>query len=111
MTLLVNYKVHVHLIKPVTDLDRTAIIIIDIILIAIFAADFIASAKSAIDVNHLLKRLTEIREELSQLNCKLKEAAENSEKHYIESISRKIQQLQNERSSASDHLNFLKKIS
>ncbi len=48
MTLLVNYKVHVHLIKPVTDLDRTAIIIIDIILIAIFAADFIASAKSAI---------------------------------------------------------------
>lgn len=109
MTLLVNYKVHVHLIKPVTDLDRTAIIIIDIILIAIFAADFIASAKSAIDVNHLLKRLTEIREELSQFNCKLKEAAENSEKHYIESISRKIQQLQNERSSASDHLNFLKK--
>lgn len=109
MTLLVNYKVHVHLIKPVTDLDRTAIIIIDIVLIAIFAADFIASAKSAIDVNHLLKRLTEIREELSQLNSKLKEAAENSEKHYIESISRKIQQLQNERSSASDHLNFLKK--
>ena len=26
MTLLVNYKVHVHLIKPVTDLDRTATI-------------------------------------------------------------------------------------
>ena len=59
--------------------------------------------------NAFLERLTEIREELSQLNSKLKEAAENSEKHYIESISRKIQQLQNERSSASDHLNFLKK--
>lgn len=109
MTLLVNYKVHNHLVNPITGLDNPVIIIIDTILIIIFAADLIASAKSAIDVNHLLKRLTEIREELSQLNSKLREAAENSEKRHMESISHKIQQLQKERNSASDHLNFLKK--
>lgn len=107
MTLLVNYKVHIHIEVLVFKLDPTLITVVDIILMAVFIADLIISAKSAIDVNNILKRMTEIREEISQLNAKLKENAE--ENPHIESIKQKIQQLQSEHSSVSERLNFLKK--
>ncbi len=107
MTLLVNYKVHIHIEPLITKLSVAAVNTIDIVLIVIFTADLIISAKAAIDVNNILKRMTEIREELAQLNTKLKEAAE--ENQHIEGIKQKIQQLQSERSNVSGRINFLKK--
>lgn len=107
MTLLVNYKIHIHIESFVFRLDSTLIIISDIILLTDFITDLIISAKSAVDINNILKRMTEIREEISQLNAKLKENAE--EYKYIENIKKKIQQLQSEFSSVSERLNYLKK--
>lgn len=107
MTLLVNYKVQIHIESFVLKLDPTLIKVIDIILLILFIADIIISAKSAIDVNNILKRMTEIREEIAQLNAKLKENADENLR--IESIKQKIQQLQSERTSVSERLNYLKK--
>ncbi len=52
--------------------------ILDIILLIIFIIDFIASAKAAIDVNNILKRLTEIKNEISDINIKIKEQIRNN---------------------------------
>lgn len=109
MTLLVNYKVHINLEPFILKLDTTLVMVIDIILFTIFVADFIISAKSAIDVNNILKRMTEIREELSQLNIKLKESSKSKESSRIESIKLKIHQLQSEHSNVSGRLNIFKK--
>lgn len=109
MTLIVNYKIHIYLEPIILNIDSTLITVIDVILLTVFVADLIISAKSAIDVNNILKRMTEIREEITQLNAKLKESAENSENRHIEIIKQKIQQLQSERTSVSERLNFLKK--
>ncbi len=108
MTLIVNYKVHIHLEPIILKLSSNLIMIIDIILMVLFISDFIVSAKAAIDVNNILKRMTEIKEEITQLNNRLKDNPTISENHHIESIKNKIKQLQSERSNISNRISFLK---
>ena len=111
MTLLVNYKVHVHIEPIILKLDSQIIMILDIILLIIFIIDFIASAKAAIDVINMLKRLTEIKNEISDINLKIKEQIRNNSESdaKLTSLKQKLEQLKSENIKNSSKINFFKK--
>lgn len=111
MTLLVNYKIHIHIEPVILQLNSRVILIIDIILMCIFIADFIASAKTAIDINHILKRLTEIKTEIADLNVKIKEQINEGAglNPKVISLKQRIEQLKTERAGHSSKMTFFKK--
>lgn len=111
MTLLVNYKIHVHIEPIILKLNSNIIMIMDIVLLVIFITDFIASAKAAVDINNMLKRLTEIKNEISDLNIKIKEQLHNNSESDLKltSLKQKIEQLKSEHINKSNKINFFKK--
>lgn len=111
MTLLVNYKIHIHIEPIILKLNSDVIMILDIILLIIFIIDFIASAKAAVDINNMLKRLTEIKNEITDLNTKIKEQIHNNSESDLKvtSLKQKIEQLTSEHINKTGKINFFKK--
>lgn len=107
MTLLVNYKIHIHIEKAVLMISNSILLVTDILLIILFIADLVISVKSVVDINHIIKRMTEIKEELATLNQKLRENAGKSEN--IDHIRDKIKQLHSENTGILKRLNFFKR--
>lgn len=111
MTLLVNYKVHIHIKPFVLGLNPTFVLVLDIVLLIIFIADLIVSAKAAIDINTLLKQLTELKSETSKLTERIKEQlneySESSER--IQKLNQKLEQLNQKKSNMNVKLNFIKR--
>lgn len=85
MTLLVNYKVHIHIEKLVLKLNENVLNIIVVILLLIFITDCVISVKSAIDIKNTLIRLTEIRVDIrkhtERLNQNLEKNRLNAREH------------------------------
>lgn len=107
MTLLVNYKIHIHIENFILEINYAHLLTADIILLVIFAADLAISSKSAVDINNIVKHMTEIKDEIAILKLKLKEEAEKS--NNIEQIKKRINMLQSERSGIDKHMNFFKR--
>ncbi|MDE6103276.1 MAG: hypothetical protein K2F60_01960 [Oscillospiraceae bacterium] len=110
MTLLVNYKVHVHIEPIILKLNSRIILILDIILLIIFIIDFIASAKAAIDINNILKRLTEIKNEIADIKIKIKDQLDDSleSNSKLTPLKQKLEQLKSEHKTQSNKISFFK---
>ena len=106
LSMVLMYVLHSFTEKVILAMPDIYVIIFDCIICVLFAADTVYAFRTAIDVNTVLNKITEIRTELTALRGELREHLEESER-YIE-ISERIERLRQEREEVKRKIGMFK---
>ncbi len=107
LSLLLMYVIHKPIEEAVLSMSRTLMIVVLSAVTAVFICDLIYAVRTALDVNKLLAKITDIKAELARSREELAARLEESER--AAAISEKIENLRADMAKLTDRIGFFKK--
>lgn len=107
LSLLLTYLLHGFVEGIVLKLTPTFMLILVIIISCFFVSDTIVAFRTAFDMNKLLEKITNIKQELEQLKVQLTSKFESNEKAVI--LTDRINELKEQLSNLIEKIGFLTK--
>ena len=107
LSLFLTFGLHKVVEKFVLGISASLTYIIIIVISVILVSDFVYAVRTALDVNKLLEKITNIKQELDQLKIQLAGKIENSER--ATNLRNRSQELKNELSGVYNKINFFNK--
>lgn len=107
LSLLLMYVIHKPIEKAVVTMSGSLTLIITAVISALFISDLVYAVRTALDLNKLLAKITEIRSELAKAKEELELKLESSER--ASAAAARIEALRADKAKLTERIGFFKK--
>ena len=104
LSLLLMYVIHKPIEKAVVTMSGSLTLIITAVISALFISDLVYAVRTALDVNKLLAKITEIRSELAKAKEELELKLESSER--ASAAAARIEALRADKAKLTERIGF-----